>query len=446
MDVLVVGGGIGGLAAYAELRSLGLDALLVSDGPLGGHLVDEGPLYDGSDPKSLLSRYSVDSYVRGHFDGRSIMTDGGPMDVNFKYVIYGGGAFDAHLVFIGNGKVRQLGAEEALRSGDVSGRRIVVWGTTHWGLRTAIALARRGAEVVVMDNSMYLRDHKYYSRHGHLLEKLGVEVMYGVRIEGPGLQVAINRGKQGVERRVVRADMVVSSVRVPRAYTLRRMGLRLTYAPEAGGLTVRRHWQGLTERGDVYVVGEVYGALYEHLTIEQARLAALHVALREGLVDSARYEKALGEFKARLVVDAPAQHNLSVRMDVGLQGSGIYVEPNVADVPFWASLTFREAKEQVACPCDGSTLKGLVDYMRSRLGLRDPDAILELRVTHDDADRLRSVTLPGAEDMARHLGWRDGRCVEETCLYPMSMLLGFAVQQKPSKVLYGGGPVVEEAD
>jgi Uncharacterized NAD(FAD)-dependent dehydrogenases len=164
-DVLVVGGGLGGIVAALELKHYGYEPKIVHIGRLGGHHVLGGaPRYaEDVDVEALADRARELDVIEGFFDGAFVYSGNTRYRVSYKHLILATGGVDVPITFPGSAKAPQRTAEEVLQN-PPTGLKIAVWGTTEWGLRAALSLKSLGNDVVVLDNSAYLRDTKYYEK------------------------------------------------------------------------------------------------------------------------------------------------------------------------------------------------------------------------------------------------------------------------------------------
>jgi NADPH-dependent 2,4-dienoyl-CoA reductase/sulfur reductase-like enzyme len=441
-DVLVVGAGIGGLAAAQELSRYGLKVAVYSEGPKGGHnALDGEPTISGAPAREYIDKYAVE-VNRGIFDGEVLISGGRCVKPRYRHLVLSTGGVEMYTPMPGSRQV--LLASEALASG-INGRKLLVWGTTEWGLRTAMALARRGNQVAVADNSAYLRDVKYYQGVRSALEKLGIEVVHSAtirRYRDGVVELKAYMGKRGVETKRIEADAVVSAVRTANLYAPLRLGLKVFYSFELNSLVPRRNGFGevlrLDERGksaggtNIYTVGELYGAIYAHIEEAHGRLLASYIASKEGLEDADRAAKALEEFRAKIALEANWLYNLDLRLSRGTDYSDLYVEPNVIDAPGWPYFWPNDLDEidgdQIICPCSGLKLS---DLMRAVDRLNK--SRVEVRVTSDEVNRLRHVKLPTVDQMAGG----PSPCFEVFCIPNIAIIAGAIYAQKPSYLLYG---------
>ncbi len=156
-DVLVVGGGVAGLAAALAAAELGADVVLADDGPEpGGRLLWEG----GHEQARALAAKAREAGVEilssapalGHFDGLAAVWQQDTLhQIRARHHIYATGAIEQPLVFTGNdlpgvmlsGGARRLAALYAVRPGT----RAVVATTSDRGVRAALALKVANVDV-----------------------------------------------------------------------------------------------------------------------------------------------------------------------------------------------------------------------------------------------------------------------------------------------------------
>ncbi|MFB6490412.1 MAG: FAD-dependent oxidoreductase [Thermoproteus sp. AZ2] len=441
VDVLIVGAGIGGLAAARALAKYGFRTMVVGKGPRGGHnALDGQPTITGEPASTYISRYNDVEVIDGVFDGEVVIAER-CIRPRYKHLVLNTGGVEMYPPLPGSPKVAL--ASDAL-AGGVDAERLLVWGTSEWGLRTALALAERGHKVLVADNSAYLRDVKYYQRVEDKLRKLGVDVIYSAtvkRFKDGEVVLAVNAGKKGVEERRVEADLFVSAARTANLFLPFRLGLKVFYSFELNSLVPRRSSFGevlsVDDRGkavagtNIYVVGELYGAVYAHHQEEQGAILASYIAAKEGVEDLDKASKELEQFRAKLAVELNWLYNLDLRLSRGTDYSGIYAEPNVIDAPgwpyFWPNLSEVDG-DQVLCPCTGLKIKDLMNAVR-----RANEGAVRMRVTSDEVNKLRHLKLPTLVQ----LGSGPSPCFEAFCVPNIAIITAAIYAQKPSYVLYG---------
>ncbi|MFN7106474.1 MAG: pyridine nucleotide-disulfide oxidoreductase, partial [Pyrobaculum sp.] len=338
------------------------------------------------------------------------------------------GGVDVPITFPQSLKAPQKTAEEVLTE-PPSGLNVVIWGTTEWGLRTALSL-KNGNEVVVIDNSTYLRDVKYYEKI-----KPKLNIMTSVRLlkydNGLVYEVITEKGR---ETHRLKADLIVSTVRIANPLAATRLGLRVFYSFELNSLIPRRNNYGELLAGEgksvggsnMYATGHLYGALRESHIVEQGKLLAAYIASKDGVESPDKTRELLDKYLVQLTIEANWLYNLGNRLERGTDETGRYVEPNVIDVPHWASFwpQIDEIEDFVICPCDGYTLKKYLDEVK-KVNKRE----VKTKITHDEADVLRQLNLPKLVFTST--------CGETMCVPYAAIILGAVLAQKPSYFLYG---------
>ncbi|ABO09573.1 FAD-dependent oxidoreductase [Pyrobaculum calidifontis] len=434
VDVLIVGGSVGGIVAALELKKYGYSPKIVHTGPLGGHRVLVDP---SQEIQAIVARANELDVEAGFFDGSYVYTNGVRYKVKYKHLILATGGADVPITFPGSTKVPQKTAEEVLQD-PPNGLNVVVWGSSEWGLKTAIALRRRGNNVVVMDNSAYLRDVKYYEE---VKSRLDFPIITSARLTGYKsgalkYRVKTVRGKE--EEGEMKVDLIVSAVRMVNPYVPMKMGYRVFYSFELNSLVPRRSVYGellsvdesgrAVGGGNVYAVGHLYGAVKDGHVVDQGRLLAMYIASKDGLEDAGRVKDALDKFLVRLAVEANWLYNLGNRLEKGTDGTGRYVEPNVIDVPHWASYwpQLDELEDVVICPCDGTTLRKVLDEVKRLNSVKE----LKVKITHEETDLLRHLKVP-------KVSFGNSVCAESVCIPYAVIILGAALAQRPSYFIYG---------
>jgi monoamine oxidase len=91
-DVLVVGGGLGGLVAALELRRYGYEVKIVHMGRLGGHhVLGSAPRFaEDIDVESITAKVKELDVMEGFFDGLFVYSGGTRYSVHYRHL--GGGS------------------------------------------------------------------------------------------------------------------------------------------------------------------------------------------------------------------------------------------------------------------------------------------------------------------------------------------------------------------
>jgi sarcosine oxidase, subunit alpha len=226
-DVLVVGGGVAGLAAAIAAAELGADVVLADDGPEpGGRLLWE----EGHEQARALAAKAREAGVEiltsapalGDFDGLVAVWQRDTLhQIRARHHVYATGAIEQPLVFIGNdlpgvmlsGGARRLVAMCAVRPGT----RAVVATTSDRGVRAALALQAANVDVAVVAD---LRPKP--SRAAARLATNGIEAVYGwtvvaatgtKAVRGAVLApvTSLRPGAAPAERRELECDLLVVS-------------------------------------------------------------------------------------------------------------------------------------------------------------------------------------------------------------------------------------------
>jgi sarcosine oxidase subunit alpha len=140
VDVVVVGGGVSGIAAASALRAKGLRPLLVDDGlAIGGALVSARPRLD-----ALLAKHPIDGIelftrttAAGDYKGKLLLVrDGGEaVLVTARATVFATGAHDGELAFPGNdlpGVFSARALAGVVRGGVVPDGPVVTVGDGFW--------------------------------------------------------------------------------------------------------------------------------------------------------------------------------------------------------------------------------------------------------------------------------------------------------------------------
>lgn len=324
-DVAVVGAGPAGMAAASAAAARGARVVLVDAGArLGGQFFRQS-LVDESD--GLPARFrdlAADPLVRLWLGrevwsatkegaGFALRLDGGAL-VRARAVVLATGASELALPFPGwelPGVVTAGAAQALLKSQGVAiGRRVVVAGTGPFLLPVAVALAKAGSEVTVVEAASARAGPRALAAlvthpgrlaeaaaYGRELTSYGVKVFTGravVRCEGSGhveravlARLGPGWAPMAGSEQMVGADFVcVSAGFVPRVELARQLGASDLVRPDrlsggiAGDATMQSTTPGLFVAGELAGIG---GALVAELEGEVAgHAAASYVGLADG--------------------------------------------------------------------------------------------------------------------------------------------------------------------
>jgi dihydrolipoamide dehydrogenase len=336
--LLVIGGGPGGYVAAIRAGQLGVDTVLVEEGPLGGtclnvgcipskaliHAADEyfravghaqdspfglrveNPTLDfvrligwkdgivarlNGGVASLLKKNRVRT-LRGHarlVDGKTceVETDTGPQTIRAEHVLLATGSEPVELPSLPfGGKV--ISSTGAL-SLDAAPERLVVVGAGYIGLELGIAFAKLGSAVTVVEAAgqiMPLYDADLVRPVARRLAALGVTVLTGcsargMAADGAGLVVAAEDGAE----QTLPADAVLVAVgRRPRTSGFGLEALELDMA----GRFIQIDERCATSMRNVWAVGDVTGEpMLAHRAMAQGEMVAEIVAGQRRVFDKA---------------------------------------------------------------------------------------------------------------------------------------------------------------
>ena len=333
--LLVIGGGPGGYVAAIRAGQLGVDTVLVEEGPLGGtclnvgcipskaliHAAEEydravahsrGALFglrverptldfgetvawkDGIVARlnggvaSLLKKNHVRT-LRGRAvlsDGKTceVQTDTGRETIRAEHVLLATGSEPASLPSLPFGG-RVISSTDALSLPTVP-RRLVVVGAGYIGLELGTAFAKLGAGVTIVEAAGHilpLYDAELVRPVGRRLQALGISVLTSAQArkmsdDGEGLVVEANGGEE-----VLSADTILVAVgRRPRTAGSGLEGLAL----EMNGRFVQIDERCATSMRNVWAVGDMTGEpMLAHRAMAQGELVAEIVAGQRRVFD-----------------------------------------------------------------------------------------------------------------------------------------------------------------
>jgi NADPH-dependent 2,4-dienoyl-CoA reductase/sulfur reductase-like enzyme len=349
-DVLVLGGGAGGLNAAATAARAGARVLLVDERPQAGGQYYKQPLdIAGRDALADDAQFAGGRALIAEAEAAGVVFLKGaqlwgafePLDLMIfdgrasrlcrpQRLIVAAGAYERGLPFPGwtlPGVMTTGGAQTLLRSYAVlPGRRVLVAGNGPLNLQVAVELARAGAEVAAVvelarrprpwaaaalarmltstpalawrgrDYLMELRRRGIPLLHRH--------VIAGVERTGNRLRARVTpwpAAASGAAGRSLEVDTVcVGYGFMPSNEILRALGCRHAFDPDRGHLVTERDGDGLTSVAQVYAVGDCTGLGGAPAAEAEGIIAGLAAARSLGLAPAAGQEQAAASARKRL--------------------------------------------------------------------------------------------------------------------------------------------------
>jgi sarcosine oxidase, subunit alpha len=268
-DVLVIGGGIAGMAAALRAAELGADVVLVDDGPeLGGVALADDSAGAAEELAERVRAAEVEvlapAAALGWFDGLVPVWCGSTLhQIRAGAYITATGSIEQPLMFEGNdlpGVMLCSGAERlASLYGVRPGRRAVVATTTDRGLESALALHGHGVAIAaVADARPDGADEDLVKR----LEREGVELLRGTvlvrafgrkKVKGAVVATLGGDGRpDSATDRGIDCDLVaVSGGRVPSGSLLLQAGAKAQWDADVGAYVPGETPPGVYPAGDV---------------------------------------------------------------------------------------------------------------------------------------------------------------------------------------------------
>lgn len=442
-DVLVIGGGLSGLVTAMELSRLGLKVTIVEgNSELGGRIAElegqgglkvldyvngvKAKLTDGVLTGVVFDGFLEDAAIGHSLDGANLF------EFNYRVLVLATGAREVPLVFPGNYKVPMytgLTYLKLAKAGVIKGEPIL-YGTDEWGLGVARELIKLGLNPLIMD-------HAIQPRTGRLSDLKDLRTVMGayisdVEVEGTRfrLRYQVPEGPKKFTTGEVTGDALISTIRVPAVELLAQLGAELVYDVALGGIVPRHKWSGeVIGLRNIYVVGEVAGIIPLSTIPLQAKATAYSIAAAYGLIKPEEADKAIAEFKNALVTSNPTIVDAFNRLEKGLHDVGYFQEPNVPEVPQWASDWYflDKADDQLICFCEDVSLGDLLRVTREFLGLKE----IKLNVLHDEVPKRRELKMPKMEYIKRATGLGTGACQGKLCMVTANLILARLMRRKP---------------
>ena len=282
-DVLVVGGGVAGLAAAAAAAQLGADVVLVDDGPEpGGRLLAEG----GAEQARALAQTArtagveilVQASALGYYDGLVPVWQGDTLhQVRARRHVFAAGTIEQPLVFSGNDLpgvmlaegARRLAALYAVRPGE----RAVLVTTSDRGLEAAAALQAAGVQIVAvadLRSDPRAAAEPLVNAGAELLSGHTIVEAVGRRAVTAAVLAPLEAG--GAKRRFSCDVVLVSGGSAPASSLPLQSGARAAYSEQDGHFALGELPEGVHAAGELAGV-QGSGAVELSGTLEGTRAA-----------------------------------------------------------------------------------------------------------------------------------------------------------------------------
>jgi thioredoxin reductase len=304
-DILVLGGGAGGLNAAMAAARAGASVLLVDERPVAGALIAE--------TAAAGVTMMQGTQVWGAFEPLDLMLfDGkGSRLCRPKRLIVATGAYERGLPVPGwtlPGVMTTGAAQTLLRSyGVLAGKKLLITGHGPLNLQVALELARAGARVVAVAElarrpglwsaapllrmlastpGLLFQGRRYVAE----LARRGIPLLHGHVLAG------VEKTRAGLTARLGRwpaesaaspsydVDAVLMGYGfMPSNEILRALGCRQSFDPARGHLVCERDADGLTSVATVYAVGDCAGLGGARAAEAEGAIAGLAAAISLGL-------------------------------------------------------------------------------------------------------------------------------------------------------------------
>ncbi|MEM9476798.1 MAG: FAD-dependent oxidoreductase [Pseudomonadota bacterium] len=297
-EVLIIGGGAGGLSAAIAARQAGAEVVVLDERPVAGgqyykQSADGPPLdaqqQEGADLVAQAQQSGAEILggveIWGAFDGPLLLAeqDGAALVARPKTVIVATGAYERPVMVPGwtvPGVMTTGAAQTLWRSyGTLPGRRVVVCGSGPLNLQVALELAAGGAEIPLVAErapspflkpvpaaQMALADPLLTAKGLSMilgLRRRGIPVrnrtrLHAIEAAGDGLRVHLQDGSGAVH--AVETDVVCMNAGFePQNEILRLLGASMTYDAAFGHLRCDRSETLETTVPGVFAIGDCAG-------------------------------------------------------------------------------------------------------------------------------------------------------------------------------------------
>jgi NADPH-dependent 2,4-dienoyl-CoA reductase/sulfur reductase-like enzyme len=344
-DILVLGGGAGGLNAATTAARTGARVLLVDERPQPGGQYYKQPLRAGladdaqfAGGRALIAKAEAAgvAFLRGAqlwgaFEPLDLMIFDGAASrlCRPQRLIVAAGAYERGLPFPGwtlPGVMTTGAAQTLMRSYAVlPGKRVLVAGNGPLNLQVALELARAGADVAAVVElarrpgvrtaaafarmltstpMLALRGWDYLAElRRRRIPLFHRHVIAGVERAGDFLRAQVTPWPVVVGASACRYDVDVVCVGygfMPANEILRALGCRHAFDPARGYLATERDGDGLTSVAHVYAVGDCTGLGGAPAAEAEGLIAGLAAAHSLGLAPAAGQERAVARARSRL--------------------------------------------------------------------------------------------------------------------------------------------------
>jgi D-hydroxyproline dehydrogenase subunit alpha len=416
-DIVIIGGGPAGVASAATAASHGLKVALIDERvTLGGQIFKRvGPGFDLNTKKSLGKDYARGSELISElehpnvsiFTSTTVLTiengqvitshpDQGVRAFDYKFVIIAPGAYDRPVAFPGwtlPGVMTAGAVQTIVKTQRISpGKRIFFAGSGPLALAFSAQLISLGAPVFkVIESAPFpspsniirlalrvggnLDLARDAAKYRSALLRASVPFNYGriiVRAEGAGRVESVTHAKADKDWNPIPGTEVTEACDAicvgygffPSHELFRLTDCAFDYDENKGGFAVVKDQWGATSVDSVYAVGDGTGVTGSYSAVAQGRLAALHIASRNGKLDSAQLAREAKPFQKELRARNRFQQALNHMFDVG---AGIYRLATPETVICRCESVTRSAIDPIIESTDDvSVVKG---YSRAGMGL-----------------------------------------------------------------------------
>lgn len=427
-DVLVVGGGISGLAVAIECAKVGAKTILINgEDKIGGHLTyintylpalrrSSMDLINGLHKEALTNNVKIlnklilegfleDSTIGYNYETKEIYL------FNYKSMILATGARFIPTIFENNDLPKVYLGSACLRLNNLynirPGSKGLVIGINYWGLSIAENLSRNNIEVTVVDK-IKEKEYNYTFKYPLDVRDSKINIIFNANVIRAEGRHSVNKVVLDVEGEKVKMNVdfiAMASIRSPSIELAGQLRLKMGFHIDLGGFIPLHDWYGKTNIENIYIAGELGGVIPEDAVLYLSKAVGLSSCQDLGLkVDLGLVDDYINLAKEILKAQYP---RLFEALDTLIKN----YSKNRVTCYFNNAITWHMGKEykQFICPCLDITVSDI------KLALND-------------------LGKTNIEYIKRYSGIGTGRCQGKYCILNTIIILSEITKEKPINI------------